>query len=212
MSGFDFSTNANASSSSRNQAMKNLIACRVCDCVFLNDKALFDHMEVHLLLDESTTRRKLLESHLKNLQQQQQLQPLRLLSALEYRNHVSSSSSSSQPRDQTNHVLVGSNTAPILPAPVSGVSSRDNNKLVPILPKLPAFGVAPGIIFVPPTRPAPRSDCFFTRPFVNQMESNLVVEGMASYVDRVRELAAIAAHGKQPEVEVDLTLRLGRGN
>ncbi|OMO95446.1 hypothetical protein COLO4_15891 [Corchorus olitorius] len=40
------------------------IACRVCGHVFLNNAALFDHIEIHLVIDEEDARRKVLLSHM----------------------------------------------------------------------------------------------------------------------------------------------------
>ncbi|XVF62836.1 hypothetical protein PTKIN_Ptkin09bG0040600 [Pterospermum kingtungense] len=196
---------------------KGLIACRICDCVFTNDKALFDHMEAHLLLNEAATRRKLLQSHMSNPNGSllaprfnsniapltstggpQVLQQPRSSSTLDINSHASSSS---QPRE-TNPFLAGSST--INPDPQSSSAapsriasaSRDNNKPIPKLRSiLPA--VAPKVIFVP----QPRIDCF-TRPFLNQLETNLLMEGMASFADR--EIAGKV--GDQPDV--DLTLKL----
>ncbi|KAK8481541.1 hypothetical protein V6N13_104350 [Hibiscus sabdariffa] len=42
----------------------NLIGCRICDCIFMSRKDLFDHIELHFLFDESEAKRKLLLSHM----------------------------------------------------------------------------------------------------------------------------------------------------
>ncbi|EOY31931.1 Uncharacterized protein TCM_039298 [Theobroma cacao] len=46
----------------------DLFACRVCGDILMGKKALFDHIELHLLLNESATTRQILLSHLSSAQ------------------------------------------------------------------------------------------------------------------------------------------------
>ncbi|XWS13870.1 hypothetical protein CRYUN_Cryun36dG0076000 [Craigia yunnanensis] len=203
----------------RQEPYSGLIACRICDRIFMSDEALFDHIELHLLLDESAARRQLLLSHLSSSQRslldnrfnqllstRQQVLQQPALSTLD--NGYASSILPSQRNPASSILLpsernpfsVGTNTRNLdlqstAPSLISSCS-RDNNMPLRTHPTLSA---APQIIFVPQTR----TDCF-TRPFLNQLETTLLVNGMASFVDR-----EISDNLGDQEM-LDVTLKLGR--
>ncbi|KAK8670966.1 hypothetical protein V6N13_037578 [Hibiscus sabdariffa] len=123
----------------------NLIACRICDRVFTSRKDLFDHIEVHLLMDESETKRQLLLSHMSSTshppapptQQQDWMRP-RLSSALSRTGHFPSTL---PPREiNTNPFSIGTNArtvdnqqSTVGPLPVSFQSTGNNSN--PTLPR-----------------------------------------------------------------------------
>ncbi|XVE81869.1 hypothetical protein DITRI_Ditri15bG0100700 [Diplodiscus trichospermus] len=181
----------------RNEPLSGAIACRICDAIFMSDKALFDHVEFHFLTDEPAARKQLLLSHLSPYErslltnhfnqnppslstQQPAAQQQQRFSTVD-----NGYASSLVPRERT-LISLGTNT---------GNLDQQSLQTHPTVPY-----AVPRIIFVP----QPRIDCF-TRPFLNQLEASLLVEGMASIVDR--ELAA-SKLGYQETV--DVTLKLGR--
>ncbi|XVF38481.1 hypothetical protein REPUB_Repub20aG0105700 [Reevesia pubescens] len=211
-----FGSNANMGDQlnhAKEEPYSGLIACRICDSIFRSDKALLDHMELHLLLDESAARRQLLLSHLSStpsqstlfanhtfnqnspeLSTQQQVVQQPWLSTLQ-----NDYASSMLPRER-NPFSIGTDTCNLdlhstAPSPISSWF-RNNNMPIGTQPTLSS---APQIIFVP----QPRIESF-TRPFLNQLEANLLMEEMTSITER--EIA-----GKLGEQEMlDVTLKLGR--
>ena len=206
----------------RQEPYSGLIACRICDRIFMSDEALFDHIELHLLLDESAARRQLLLSHLSPSQRSlmdnrsnqnfpllstpQQVLQQPTLSTLDngYASSILPSernpASSILLPSERNPFSIGANTRNLdlqltTPSPISSCS-RDNNMPLRTHPTLSA---APQIIFVP----QPRTDCF-TRPFLNQLETTLLMDRMASFVDK-----EIAGNLGDQEM-LDVTLKLGR--
>ncbi|EOY06072.1 Uncharacterized protein TCM_020912 [Theobroma cacao] len=169
----------------------NLIACRICGGFFRGVKALFDHIEErHLLFDEIAARRQLLLSQLPSTQ------------STPVTNHFNQNLMLPIAR---NPFPIGTDTGyPDLqwaaaPSHVC-LGSRNNHMPVIQTQKPTTYGGANQMMV-----PRPPNQCF-TRPFLNQLEANLIIEGMSTFVDR--EMTAKF----EDQQGLDLTLKLGRAD
>ncbi|XVE81867.1 hypothetical protein DITRI_Ditri15bG0100500 [Diplodiscus trichospermus] len=179
----------------RDKPLSGAIACRICDAIFMSDKALFDHLEFHFLTDEPAARKHLLLSH---------LSPYERSLSTNHLNQNPPSLSTQQPAQQQPRLSTVDNgyASSLVPRERNTISFGTNTRnLDPqSLQTHPTPYAAPRITFVP----QPRIDSF-TRPFLNQLEASLLVEGMASIVDR-----QLAESKLGDQETVDMTLKLGK--
>ncbi|WRX20904.1 hypothetical protein QQP08_013391 [Theobroma cacao] len=160
----------------------NLFACRVCGDILMGKEALFDHVELHLLLDESAAIRQILLSHLWSAQ------------SMLFTNHFSQ------------NLMLPTETGPFsirtytgypdlqwaaAPSPVC-FGSRNDHMLLIQTQQPTANGGA-----------MPRNQCF-TRPFLNQLERTLLDIRVATIMDRETATKFI------DQQMLDVNLKLGR--
>ncbi|GMI70395.1 hypothetical protein HRI_000708800 [Hibiscus trionum] len=168
-----------------------LFACRICDCIFTSQKDLFDHIQLHLLLDESETKRKLLLSHMSSTSHP----PAPPIHQQGW--HWPKLSSALPPGViNVNPFSIGANArnldqqSTVRPLPVSFHSTALRN--ISITP--------PTLVPAPPQIMTVQQSCaeLLARPFLQQLEESLEIDGMASIKDGIE--------GNQEELDVTLKL------
>ncbi|MBA0813168.1 hypothetical protein Gohar_027043 [Gossypium harknessii] len=200
---------------------EELIACRICDHIFTSSRALFDHMELHLLLDEANAKRQLLLSHMV-------VAPQSGVSANHLiQNHPPPPPALQQDSQQQPRLVVPRQRfVRILPYPplpsaihpfLLGAGAPQQWTIRP-----PLVSYQPVVNQPLPTAPTPSPTAaevaataarqimrmsrsrtnLFTRPFLNQLEANLLIEGMAAMAERELEGDCVG------DQEVDVTLKL----
>ncbi|EOY06074.1 hypothetical protein QQP08_013389 [Theobroma cacao] len=168
----------------------DLIACRICGRILRGVKALFDHIEHHLFLDETATKRQLFLSHLPSAQ------------STSFTNHVNQNPMLPTERSHFPIEINAGYPDLLWAATPSHVCFGSWNNHMPLIQtqKPTAYGGATQMMV-----PKPQNQCF-TRPFLNQLEATLPMEGMSTLVNR-----ETTAKFEDQQV-LDVTLKLGRAD
>lgn len=203
---------------------EELIACRICDHIFTSSRALFDHMELHLLLDEDLAKRQLFLSHM-------MVVPQSGVSANHLvQNHPPPPPPPARQQDsqqQPRLVVPRQRFVPILPYPQLTTAVHPfligSNGIQQWTIRHPLVSFHPVVNQPLPTAPTPPPTVvtraaataarqimrmsqsrrnLFTRPFLNQLEANLLMDAMERIADRELEGDRVG------DQDIDVTLRL----